>query len=87
MEETISHSLLEYGVLGIAVVVLGYVVYSQWKSIVRKNTELDARLNDLQTDMRKYLENDKIQLMEMIQHNTQAFRELQELMKEIVKMK
>ena len=87
MEETISHSLLEYGVLGIAVVVLGYVVYSQWKSIVRKNVELDARLNDLQTDMRKYLENDKIQLMEMIQHNTQAFRELQELMKEIVKMK
>lgn len=87
MEETISHSLLEYGVLGIAVVILGYVVYSQWKSIVRKNTELDARLNDLQTDMRKYLENDKIQLMEMIQHNTQAFRELQELMKEIVKMK
>lgn len=87
MEETISHSLLEYGVLGIAVVILGYVVYSQWKSIVRKNIELDARLNDLQTDMRKYLENDKIQLMEMIQHNTQAFRELQELMKEIVKMK
>lgn len=87
MEERISHSLLEYGILGIAVVVLSYVVYSQWKSIVRKNIELDTRLNDLQTDIRKYLENDKTQLMEMIQHNTQAFRELQGLMKELVKMK
>lgn len=87
MEQTISHSLLEYGILGIAVVVLSYVVYSQWKSIVRKNIELDTRLNDLQTDIRKYLENDKTQLMEMIQHNTQAFRELQGLMKELVKMK
>ena len=87
MEQTISHSLLEYGILGIATVVLGYVVYSQWKNIVKKNVELDNRLTDLQTDMRKYLESDKIQLMEVIQHNTQAFNQLQELMKEIVKMK
>ena len=87
MEQQLTHSLFEYGILGIAVFVLGYVVYGQWKSLVKKNTELENRINDLQTDMRKYLETDKSQLMEVINQNTQAFKELQALMKEIVKMK
>jgi DNA anti-recombination protein RmuC len=87
MEQQLTHSLFEYGILGIAVFILGYVVYGQWKSVVKKNAELENRINDLQTDMRKYLENDKSQLMEVINQNTQAFNQLQELMKEIVKMK
>jgi DNA anti-recombination protein RmuC len=87
MEQQLTHSLFEYGILGIAVFILGYVVYGQWKSLVKKNTELESRINDLQTDMRKYLETDKSQLMEVINQNTQAFNQLQELMKEIVKMK
>lgn len=78
MEQTISHSLLEYGVLGVAVIVLGYVVYNQWKSIVKKNQELESKIGELQADMRRYLEHDRNELVKAMEHNTQAFLSLQE---------
>jgi predicted Holliday junction resolvase-like endonuclease len=78
MEQQLTHSLLEYGILGIAVLVLGYVVYQQWKNIVRKNQELEAKITELQNDMRRYLEHDRNELVKAMEHNTQAFLSLQE---------
>lgn len=84
MEQTIQHSLTEYGILGIAVLVLGYVTYNQWKGLVKKNKELEAKIDTLQTDMKNYLERDRMLLLQAIDHNTEAFNSLKDIISKLL---
>jgi Tfp pilus assembly protein PilN len=84
MEQQISHSLFEYGLLGIAVFVLGYIVYSQWKKTNQRNDSLEIRLDAMGEQMRKYLDEEREQMLNVIRDNTTAFLDLKEILSQVV---
>jgi hypothetical protein len=47
MIETISNQLIQQGVLGIAVVAMGVVIFQLWRELQRAKMDGDKRYNDL----------------------------------------
>jgi cell division protein FtsB len=83
MEEMQTH-LYEYGILGILVAAFGYALWKQWNKTNAKNDTLEARVDNLQEQMRRYLDEEKAEMLKVIRDNTQAFMDLKEIMSQIV---
>ena len=82
--EQMSQHLYEYGILGILVAAFGYALWQQWKRTNAKNDSLEARVDNLQEQMRRYLDEEKAEMLKVIRDNTQAFMDLKEIMSQIV---
>ena len=83
MEQMTTH-LAEYGVLGVLVSTFGYALWQQWRRTNQKNDSLETRLDALQEQMRRYLDEEKEQMLNVIRDNTKAFVDLKEIMSQIV---
>ena len=83
---TTQEYLLQYGVLGLVAFILGYFAWMQYQRLVKRNDELEAKVDKLQEDMMKLLVEERDRLSELIRENTQALADLQRtILKYIVK--
>jgi hypothetical protein len=69
---------LQYGVLGILAFVLGYFAYIQYKRLVKKNDDLEQKVDRLQEEMMSILIEERDRLAELIKENSNALKELQQ---------
>jgi len=78
--------LLQYGVLGLVAFILGYFAWVQYQRLVKKNDELEQKVDKLQEEMMLLLVEERDRLSELIRENTQALADLQKtILKYIVK--
>jgi len=78
--------LLQYGVLGLVAFILGYFAWMQYQRLVKKNDQLEEKVDKLQEQMMILLVEERDRLSELIRENTQALAELQKtILKYIVK--
>jgi hypothetical protein len=71
-----SH-LMEYGILGFLAFVLGYFAWIQYKRLVKKNDDLEVKIDRLQDEMMGLLVEERDRLAQLIRDNTSALQELQ----------
>jgi hypothetical protein len=84
--ESTKDYLLQYGVLGLVAFILGYFAWMQYQRLVKKNDDLEAKVDKLQEEMMLLLVEERDRLSELIRENTQALAELQKtILKYIVK--
>jgi DNA-binding transcriptional MerR regulator len=78
MEQIVfSDYVVQYGVLGIVAFTLAYVTLTQYKRLLKKNDELEAKVDKLQEEMIKLLAEERDRLSELIKENTAALQDLQ----------
>ena len=85
MEQILTHSLAEYGILGIILIAFGYILYGQWKMLIKKNNELEEKVDNLQKQMIQLVSEERDTMRRLIEDNTEALRELREIIFEILK--
>jgi len=77
---------LQYGVLGLLAFLLGYFAWTQYQRLVKKNDELESKVDRLQEEMMQLLIEERDRMAELIKENTQALKDLQNtILKYIVK--
>jgi len=82
----IKEYLLQYGVLGLLAFILGYFAWMQYQRLVKKNDELEVKVDKLQEEMMQLLVQERDRLAELIKENSEALRELQKsILKYMVK--
>ena len=69
--------IIQYGVLGVVAFILAYVTLSQYKRLLKKNDQLEAKVDKLQEEMVTLLQEERDRLADLIKENTQALQELQ----------
>jgi hypothetical protein len=82
--ETVENSFLQYGVVGILALVLGYFAWNQYNRLVSKNDALEQKVDALQKEMMSLIVEQKDQLIDLVKANTEALRDLQKLVLEYV---
>lgn len=82
--ETVENSFLQYGVVGILALVLGYFAWNQYNRLVSKNDALEQKVDALQEEMMSLIVDQKDQLVDLVKANTEALRDLQKLVLEYV---
>jgi hypothetical protein len=83
-ENTVQNSFLEYGVVGILALILGYFAWNQYTRLVNKNDALEKKIDALQEEMMGLIVEQKDQLVDLVKANTEALRDLQKLVLEYV---
>ena len=82
--ETASQGLLEYGVLGILVFVLGWVMLTSYKRLIKKNDDLEKKVDMLQTEMIGLISDERDRMAQLVQKNTEALNELSRIILEYI---
>ena len=78
--------LLQYGILGLLAFILGYFAWMQYQRLIKKNDQLESKVDKLQDEMMQLLVEERDRLAELIKDNTEALRELQKtILKYMVK--
>jgi predicted PurR-regulated permease PerM len=75
--ETINTSFLQYGILGVIALVLGYFAWTQYQRLVEKNDKLEEKVDKLQEEMMQILVEERDRMSKLISDNTGALQELQ----------
>lgn len=75
----IQFGLMQYGILGILAFLLGYFAWQQYLRLVKKNEELEAKVDRLQEDIMQMLIEERDRLDTLIRENTAALQELQKV--------
>ena len=83
-ETAVQNSFLQYGVVGILALILGYFAWNQYTRLVNKNDALEQKIDALQEEMMGLIVEQKDQLVDLVRANTEALRDLQKLVLEYV---
>lgn len=75
---------MQYGVIGIVALLLGYFAWNQYSRLVKKNQELEEKVDRLQDEMITLIIEQKDQLVELVHTNTAALKDLHKLVLEFV---
>ena len=73
----LSTSFMQYGILGVLAFLLGYFAWQQYLRLVKKNEELEAKVDKLQEEIMSMLQEERDRLDKLIRDNTAALQELQ----------
>lgn len=73
----VKEYFLQYGILGLLAFILGYFAWMQYQRLVKKNDELELKVDKLQDEMMQLLVEERDRLAELIKENTQALKDLQ----------
>jgi hypothetical protein len=85
---SVGSAFMQYGILGVLAFLLGYFAWQQYLRLVKKNEELEAKVDKLQEDIMKLLIEERDRLDVLIRDNTAALQELQKMIyKYMVKSK
>lgn len=76
---SIQFGLMQYGILGILAFLLGYFAWQQYLRLVKKNEELELKVDKLQDDIMQMLIEERDRLDTLIRENTAALQELQKV--------
>jgi hypothetical protein len=82
--DQIQNMSLQYGVVGALALILGYFAWNQYIRLLKKNDELEEKIDRLQDEMMGLIVEQKDQLVELVQANTAALKDLQKLVLEYV---
>lgn len=82
--QNVENSFLQYGVVGALAVILGYFAWNQYNRLLKKNDELEKKVDALQDEMMGLIVEQKDQLVDLVKANTEALRDLQKLVLEYV---
>jgi hypothetical protein len=77
LQDSAHNAFLEYGILGIMALFLGYFAYQQYQRLIKKNDKLEEKIDKLQTDMMNILVEERDRMSELVRENTSALAELQ----------
>ena len=75
---------MQYGFVGLALVVVGKLFYDQYKQLIQKNKELEEKVDHLQKQMLDFMESDRVVLLKAIDDNSKALASLQQVIKDIL---
>ena len=85
---SIGSAFMQYGILGILAFLLGYFAWQQYLRLVKKNDQLEEKIDKLQEQMLKIIVEERDRLDTLIRDNTAALQELQKtIYKYMVKSK
>ena len=74
---SIGSAFMQYGILGILAFLLGYFAWQQFLRLVKKNEQLEDKIDKLQEQMLKIIVEERDRLDTLIRDNTAALSELQ----------
>jgi hypothetical protein len=74
--DNLTSIVLQYGILGIAAVLLTYFAWVQWQRLVNKNDMLEEKVDKLQDQMMQLLIEERDRMSELVTANTVALNEL-----------
>jgi predicted PurR-regulated permease PerM len=85
---SVGSAFMQYGILGILAFLLGYFAWQQYLRLVKKNEQLEEKIDKLQEQMLKIIVEERDRLDTLIRDNTAALQELQKtIYKYMVKSK
>lgn len=73
---SIQDTTLQYGVLGIMALSLSYFAYNQFTRLVKKNEQLEEKVDSLQKQMMQLIVEEKERLSILVNENTKALNDL-----------
>ena len=73
----IKEHFLEYGILGLIAFILGYFAWMQYQRLIKKNDNLEIKVDRLQEEMMNMLVEERERMSELIRANTEALKDLQ----------
>jgi len=73
---SIQNTAMQYGVLGIMAFMLSYFAYNQFNRLVKKNEQLEEKVESLQEQMMKLIVEEKERMNILVNDNTKALNEL-----------
>lgn len=71
--------LVQYGALGIITLGLGAVVWYLLKRQLASEERLQSKVDDLQKEINEYIRTDQHKLINIIENNTEAMKELRDI--------
>jgi predicted PurR-regulated permease PerM len=74
---SVGSAFMQYGILGILAFLLGYFAWQQFLRLVKKNEQLEDKIDKLQEQMLKIIVEERDRLDTLIRDNTAALSELQ----------
>ena len=74
---SVGSAFMQYGILGVLAFLLGYFAWQQYLRLVKKNEQLEEKVDKLQEQMMKILVEERDRLDTLICENTAALQELQ----------
>jgi predicted PurR-regulated permease PerM len=74
---SVGSAFMQYGILGVLAFLLGYFAWQQYLRLVKKNDQLEEKIDKLQEQMLKILVEERDRLDTLIRENTAALQELQ----------
>lgn len=85
---SVGSAFMQYGILGVLAFLLGYFAWQQFLRLVKKNEQLEDKIDKLQEQMLKIIVEERDRLDTLIRENTAALQELQKtIYKYMVKSK
>lgn len=76
---SIQFGFMQYGILGVLAFLLGYFAWQQYLRLVKKNDELEIKVDKLQEDIMQMLIEERDRFDVLIRDNTAALQELQKM--------
>ena len=80
----LTSEFLQYGILGIVALILGYFAYSQWQRLEKKNQDLEKKVDRLQSEMIELMSEERDRMANLVQENTKAIHELSRIILEYI---
>jgi len=74
---SVGSAFMQYGILGVLAFLLGYFAWQQYLRLVKKNEQLEEKIDKLQQQMMEILVEERDRLDTLIRDNTTALTELQ----------
>lgn len=74
---SVGSAFMQYGILGVLAFLLGYFAWQQFLRLVKKNEQLEDKIDKLQEQMLKIIVEERDRLDTLIRDNTAALSELQ----------
>ena len=74
---SVGSAFMQYGILGVLAFLLGYFAWQQFLRLVKKNEQLEDKIDKLQEQMLKIIVEERDRLDALIRENTAALQELQ----------
>ena len=73
---TIQATVLQYGILGIVAILLGYFAWSSYKRLIDRNDALEKKVDALQDEMTGLLLEERDRMGKIVEENTRAINDL-----------
>jgi hypothetical protein len=80
----LTSEFLQYGILGVVALILGYFAYSQWQRLEKKNQDLEKKVDRLQSEMIELMSEERDRMANLVSENTKAIQELSRIILEYI---